>query len=32
MFGYKVATLGTLIAAGCTIIAEVTLAEKLLSH
>jgi hypothetical protein len=32
MFGYKVAAVGALIAVACTIIAVVTLAEKLLSH
>jgi hypothetical protein len=32
MFGYQVATLGALIAVGCTIIAVVTLVEKLLSQ
>jgi hypothetical protein len=32
MFGYLVTTLGALIAVGCTVIAVVTLAEKLLSQ
>ena len=32
MAGYQVAALGALIAVGCTLIAVVTLAEKLLSH
>jgi hypothetical protein len=32
MVGYRVAAVGSLIAIGCTIIAVVTLAEKLLSQ